>query len=176
MLPQNINLKQVFRNRGKAALFQGRASGTWRSFYTIKSDDNKPGRLTNRSKTADDAIRVRGGGKIDKGQEIMKSVDVQKFTSRLQDRMTELQERLEEIDEDLDEPADPDAEERATEREGDEVLENLGHSGLAEMRMIQAALGRIKDGTFGVCVACGEPVSMERLEVLPHTPRCKNCA
>ncbi len=106
----------------------------------------------------------------------MKSVDVDKYTRRLQDRMVELKERLEEIEEDLDELADPDAEERATEREGDEVLENLGHSGLAEMRMIQAALGRIEDGTFGVCVVCGERISTERLEILPHAPRCKNCA
>ena len=106
----------------------------------------------------------------------MKTVGVQKFDKRLRDRLRELNERLVEIEEDLDEPANPDAEERATEREGDEVLENLGHTGLAEIRMIQAALARIKDGTFGFCVACGEPISKERLEVLPHTPRCKHCA
>ena len=105
----------------------------------------------------------------------MEMVDVQRYEKRLRDRLRELNERLKEIDEDLDEPADPDAEERATEREGDEVLENLGHAGLAEIKMIQAALARIKDGTFGVCVVCGEPISRERLEVLPHTPRCKQC-
>ena len=106
----------------------------------------------------------------------METVDVQKYEKQLQDRLHELSERLEEIEEDLDEPADPDAEERATEREGDEVLENLGNTGLAEMRMIHAALARIKDGTFGLCVACGDPISKERLEVLPHTPKCRNCA
>lgn len=103
----------------------------------------------------------------------MKMVDVQKYETRLLDRLRELNERLKKIDEDLDEPADPDVEERATEREGDEVLEDLGHAGLAEIGMIQAAMARIKDGTFGVCVACGEPISKERLDVLPHTPRCK---
>jgi len=103
-------------------------------------------------------------------------LDVQEYEKRLRDRLLELNERLEEIDEDLDEPADPDVEERATEREGDEVLESLGHAGLAEIKMIQAALARIKDGTFGFCVACGKPISKERLEVLPHTPRCKHCA
>ncbi len=106
----------------------------------------------------------------------MKTVDVQKFDKRLRDRLRELNERLVEIEEDLDEPADLDGEERATEREDDEVLENLGHTGLAEIRMIQAAQARIKDGTFGFCAACGEPISKERLEVLPHTPRCKHCA
>lgn len=106
----------------------------------------------------------------------MKMADVQKYETRLLDRLRELNERLVEIDEDLDVPADPDAEERATEREGDEVLEGLGHAGLAEIKMIQAALARIKDETFGFCVACGEPISKERLDVLPHTPRCKRCA
>ncbi len=106
----------------------------------------------------------------------MKMVDVQKYETRLQDRLRELNERLVEIEEDLDEPANPNFGERATEREGDEVLEDLGHAGLAEIGMIRAALARIKDGTFGVCVACGEPISKERLDVLPHTPRCKRCA
>ena len=105
----------------------------------------------------------------------MKMVDEQKYEKRLRDRLRELDVRLVKIEEDLDEPADPDFEERATEREGDEVLENLGHAGLAEIKMIQAALARIKDGTFGFCVSCGEPISKERLEVLPHTPRCKKC-
>ena len=103
-------------------------------------------------------------------------VNIKNFEKRLNDRLNELNARLSEIEADLDQPQSPDAEERATEREGDEVLENLGITGLDEIRMIQAALSRIKDGTFGVCVACGEPVSNERLEVLPHTPRCRNCA
>ena len=106
----------------------------------------------------------------------MKSPDVQKYQKVLRDRLRELDDRLVEIEEDLDEPADPDVEERATEREGDEVLENLGQLGLSEIKMIQAALGRIKNETFGLCVACGEPISQERLNVLPHTPRCKLCA
>ena len=102
--------------------------------------------------------------------------NIKHFEKRLQDRLAELDDRLKGIEEDLDEPQSPDTEERATEREGDEVLENLGNTGLDELRMIQAALSRINDGTFGVCVACGEPISNERLEVLPHTPRCRNCA
>lgn len=106
----------------------------------------------------------------------MAPVNVQHYEKRLRDRLAELGERLEEIEGDLEEKADDDFEERATERENDEVLENLGSAGLAEIKMIQAALARIREGTFGVCVACGEPISSERLDVLPHTPRCKDCA
>jgi len=106
----------------------------------------------------------------------MEAAKVKKFEKRLSDRLRELTERLEKIEDDLDQPSDPDAEERATEREGDEVLEKLGTAGLAEITMIKSALARVKDGTFGLCVVCGEQISEERLEVLPYTPKCRDCA
>lgn len=106
----------------------------------------------------------------------MDAAGVHVYEERLRARLAELNERLEGIEHDLDEPSDPDVEERAVEREDDEVLESLGNAGLAEIRMIQAALSRIKEGVFGVCVVCGEPISKERLDILPHTPKCKRCA
>lgn len=101
---------------------------------------------------------------------------VQAARARLEKRLRELESRLDTIEHDLDEPVAKDFEERATEREGDEVLEGLGASGLAEIRMIRAALGRIEDGVYGDCVACGEPISDERLDAVPHAARCRSCA
>ncbi len=106
----------------------------------------------------------------------MNKFDVQTYEKQLRDRLLELNERLVEIDEDLDEPASPDSEDRATEQEDDEVLERLGHAGLAEIKLINAALTRIENGTYGICVVCKEPISRERLNTLPHTPKCKECA
>ena len=103
-------------------------------------------------------------------------VDVSKYESRLQARLRELTRRVVKVEKALDAPADPDSEERATEREGDEVLEGLGNAGLQEIRMIEAALKRVEDGTFGECVACGEDISEERLNAVPHAARCRNCA
>ena len=103
-------------------------------------------------------------------------VDVKHFRQRLTERLHELEARLTSIEQDLEAPADPNFEERATEREGDEVLESLGQSGLSEIRQIQAALARIEDGSFGVCVACGEDISRERLDTVPHAARCRDCA
>lgn len=102
--------------------------------------------------------------------------DTSSFEARLRDRMNELNLRLSDVEAELDQPADADFEERASEREGDEVLEGLGNAGLSEIRMIQAALGRIADGTFGDCVACGEPISEARLNAVPHAARCVKCA
>jgi RNA polymerase-binding transcription factor DksA len=69
-----------------------------------------------------------------------------------------------------------DWEEMATERESDEVLEDLGLSAQHEIRMIDAALQRVEDGEYGFCVTCGSEIDDARLDVLPATPFCKNCA
>ncbi len=40
---------------------------------------------------------------------------------------------------------------------------------------IDAALGRIDEGTFGICRTCGRPIGEERLEAVPHTTQCIDC-
>lgn len=94
----------------------------------------------------------------------------------LEARLKDLDARLHGIEAELDETPSPDVEERATEREGDEVLEQLGNAGLVEIEQINAALKRIEDGEFGSCTACGEEISDERLSVVPHAAMCRNCA
>jgi RNA polymerase-binding transcription factor DksA len=94
-------------------------------------------------------------------------LDLTYFEQMLRSHRKELLQRLEGIEHELDKPADPDAEERATEREGDEVLEGVGLAGLSEIRGIDAALKRIEDGTYGVCVSCGEDISEDRLKAVP---------
>jgi DnaK suppressor protein len=41
---------------------------------------------------------------------------------------------------------------------------------------IDGALARIDDGTFGECVACGQPIAAKRLELDPAIPTCIACA
>ncbi|WP_101068592.1 TraR/DksA family transcriptional regulator [Roseovarius salinarum] len=102
--------------------------------------------------------------------------DTEKYRRMLLDRLAELDSRLHEIESELDTPPPKDWEEKAVEREGDEVLEQLGHSGEAEIARIRAALQRIRDGVYGECVRCGEEISEARLEILPDTPFCRTCA
>ena len=40
---------------------------------------------------------------------------------------------------------------------------------------IDAALGRVEAGTYGVCEACGKPIATARLEVVPEATLCVNC-
>ncbi len=40
---------------------------------------------------------------------------------------------------------------------------------------IDEALGRIADGTFGLCEECGEDIAVERLKARPVTTLCIEC-
>lgn len=104
----------------------------------------------------------------------MKDVATRKAV--LEARMGDLTGRLQGIEHELDSKKAQDWEDLATEREGDEVLEGMGLSGQHEIRMIQGALQRIEDGTYGLCTKCGEQISEARLDVVPSTPLCSNCA
>ena len=41
---------------------------------------------------------------------------------------------------------------------------------------IHDALGRIEDGSFGKCEECGHPIAKPRLQALPYTKHCIECA
>ncbi len=94
----------------------------------------------------------------------------------LTDRLDELKSRLVEIEQELEGRDTKDWDDMATEREEDEVLERMGTSGQEEIRKIEAALARIEAGEYGFCARCGEEISAERLDLVPYTPFCKDCA
>ena len=43
------------------------------------------------------------------------------------------------------------------------------------LRQVRAALGRIADGSYGVCLHCEEDISVKRLNAVPQTPYCITC-
>ena len=67
-------------------------------------------------------------------------------------------------------------EDQATERENDEVLDALKDGIGKEIRQIDAALMRISEGSYGICVSCGKPVGDLRQEALPYATQCIDCA
>lgn len=96
--------------------------------------------------------------------------------AQLEARKAYLLRRIAGIGAELDSHDAKDWEEMATEREGEEVLQDLGLSAQTELRMIDAALTRIEEGEYGYCTVCGERISEERLDLLPATPFCAACA
>lgn len=44
-----------------------------------------------------------------------------------------------------------------------------------ELRDIEAALRRIRDGSYGACIECSNPIDYERLAAYPAAERCIRC-
>jgi len=103
-------------------------------------------------------------------------VDQASRERQLKERLTVLEGRLHRIETHLEQPADKDWEENATASEMDEVLDELGHAGNAEVQAIHAALERLKTGTYGNCTKCGGVISEKRLDAVPHSSLCMGCA
>jgi RNA polymerase-binding protein DksA len=102
--------------------------------------------------------------------------DHQHIADALRARMAQLSERVERLEEDLRQPLDADFAEQATGMESSEANEALEDAGRAEMAQIRAALGRIDDGTYGVCLSCGDNIAPARLQALPFAQQCIDCA
>lgn len=72
-------------------------------------------------------------------------------------------------------PISADFEEQAVEREGEDVIEEVGRVTQKELAEIRIALERIDNGTYGVCGECGDPIKVERLKALPFAMYCTDC-
>jgi DnaK suppressor protein len=46
----------------------------------------------------------------------------------------------------------------------------------ATLRLIELALKRIEDDTYGLCQSCSEPIAPDRLEFDPTALQCIDCA
>lgn len=47
---------------------------------------------------------------------------------------------------------------------------------LHKLRQVDAALKRLRDGTYGMCEICGQSISEKRLQALPWADACLTCA
>jgi len=94
----------------------------------------------------------------------------------LEEKLAALQARLSSIKKDVTKAHSGDSAEQAQERENDEVVDAIGNETRLSIRVIQAALERIEDGSYGVCDNCGEDIGEARLRAIPEATRCVNCA
>ncbi len=93
--------------------------------------------------------------------------------------LEELEERLSKITEDVkhaDKPLDQDFAEQATETENDQVLDALGNTTRIEIEEVKRAISRIDNGTYGICLNCGNTIKKERMHALPFSSQCIHCA
>ncbi len=94
----------------------------------------------------------------------------------LESRLVELSGQVSEIDSELHKQLPADWEEQATQLENQDALEGIEKSKLQEIGQIREALRRIAQGSYGVCIKCGETIDPKRLAALPTATRCISCA
>jgi DnaK suppressor protein len=46
----------------------------------------------------------------------------------------------------------------------------------AQLMQVEAALAALGDGSYGTCRSCGQPIPAGRLEAIPWTTLCIDCA
>ena len=56
-----------------------------------------------------------------------------------------------------------------------EFLFGQTHNDRSLLQLVDDALARIKDGSFGECISCHEELQQERLEAVPWTRYCITC-
>jgi RNA polymerase-binding protein DksA len=96
--------------------------------------------------------------------------------ARLEAQLAELEGRQDRIARDLAEPLNPDSSEQAIEMEDDDSLEGQAALIAREVASVKRALTRIENGTYGVCVRCGDEIATKRLEARPEAALCIECA
>jgi DnaK suppressor protein len=94
----------------------------------------------------------------------------------LHTRLNELTQRVDDLESERRQPLDADFEEQATDLQDDEAVAALEDAGRGEIARIKAALKRIEDGTYGVCITCGDEIAPARLAALPTAAQCTDCA
>ncbi len=55
------------------------------------------------------------------------------------------------------------------------TLEAIGSQEINRLKRIDAALARIDNNKYGVCMQCGKKIPKERLEAIPYAMLCIDC-
>ena len=103
---------------------------------------------------------------------------LQEFQDLLSRRESQLREEVRAVKESSERPAEVPAREAAemVEAADDRVLSGLDHVQLLrdqeELVEIDAARGRIRDGSYGLCRECEEPIPLARLRAMPTARLC----
>lgn len=93
----------------------------------------------------------------------------------LEQLFDEYSRRARAIRHDLGLPHNADFAEQAQERQNDEVLQALLLEAEAGLHQVGLARQRLAEGSYGLCLSCGEPIELARLQALPAAERCLAC-
>ena len=102
--------------------------------------------------------------------------DLDAIKASLIERLGELEDQLKKLstekisDDQVQDPGD-----QALSSTMENLRTSLQDTELQEYKRIIQALGKINDGTYGICIDCGEDISHKRLSFYPNAARCLAC-
>ena len=74
-----------------------------------------------------------------------------------------------------DEPTVGDAGDAAVDTDYGVIQSQLAEIESRELRQIEGALERIREGSYGTCEVCGGDIPLARLQALPYATTCVGC-
>jgi DnaK suppressor protein len=108
----------------------------------------------------------------------MEQGEVERLRQKLEFQRHETRQFLRHLDQEarsLDAEAAQDSADRCVISLSKEALFERSSQRRTVLGLIEAALKRIADGSFGTCVGCGDEIQDQRLQALPWTQFCLRC-
>lgn len=100
------------------------------------------------------------------------------FKKRLESRQVELRRMVSRTEQDgrtVDEDSAQDIADRAASSYTKEFLFHQSNNDRQLLQMVESALERLREGSFGECISCGKEINAKRLEAVPWTRHCIEC-
>jgi DnaK suppressor protein len=116
--------------------------------------------------------------KIDGLSKNMDKKKLDSFKKRLEERQQALRKAVSRTEEDgrvADQDTAQDIADRAASSYTKEFLFSQSNNERQLLQMVETALQRIREGSFGECVSCGNEINSRRLEAVPWTRYCIEC-
>jgi len=111
-------------------------------------------------------------------QATMDKKRLEQFKKQLEQRQHDLRRVVTRTQEDgriADAEAAQDIADRAANSYTKEFLFAQSNNDRQLLTMVESALGRIREGSFGECINCGSEINPKRLEAVPWTRYCIQC-
>ncbi len=103
---------------------------------------------------------------------------VDQFKKRLESRLQELRRIVSRTEHDgrtVGDDSAQDIADRAASSYNKEFLFHQSNTERQTLQMVESALSRIREGSFGECISCGTEINVKRLEAVPWTRHCIEC-
>jgi DnaK suppressor protein len=103
---------------------------------------------------------------------------LESFKKKLESRQQDLRRMVTRTEQDgrtVDEDSAQDIADRAASSYNKEFLFSQSNNDRQLLQMVESALARIREGSFGECISCGKEINPKRLEAVPWTRHCIEC-